>query len=113
MTASSWNSTSQATDWNKLFRRAPDRAGLFCGSQHPTLAAPLTTCAPSQYGSKLISIPAPGTENDDHNPPRIQPKSLFDLSVGDDNLLHGDKYRWSAQFTVINLANNYALYNFL
>ena len=58
-------------------------------------------------------MPAPGTENDDHNPPRIQARSLFDLSLGDDNLFHGDKYKWSAQFTVINLANNYALYNFL
>jgi len=89
------------------------QAGLFCGNQFPTLNTPLTTCAPSQYGSKLISIPAPGTENDDHNPPRIQARSLFDLSLGHDNLLHGDKYKWSAQFTVINLANNYALYNFL
>jgi hypothetical protein len=25
----------------------------------------------------------------------------------------GDRYRWSAQVTFINLANNYALYNFL
>ncbi len=56
---------------------------------------------------------APGTENDDHNPPRIQQRNLFDLALGDDNLLHGDKYKWSAQFTVINLANNYGLYNFL
>jgi len=28
-------------------------------------------------------------------------------------LLHGDKYKVSAQLTVINLANNLALYNFL
>ena len=26
---------------------------------------------------------------------------------------HGDKYKWSAQLTVINLANRVALYNFL
>jgi hypothetical protein len=61
----------------------------------------------------LIKVPAPNTENDDHNPPRIASRSLFDLSVGHDNLFHGDKYKWSAQLTVINLANNYALYNFL
>src|SRR6266478_190407 len=37
------------------------QAGLFCGSQRPTLGAPLTTCS-SGYGSTLISLPAPGTE---------------------------------------------------
>ena len=89
------------------------QAGLFCGSQRPTLTAPLTTCAPSQYGSTLVKIPAPGTENDDHNPPRIQPRNLFDLSVGEDNLFRGDRYKWSLQFTVINVMNKVALYNFL
>jgi hypothetical protein len=40
---------------------------------------------------------------------------LFDMSVGDDNLfhVHGDHYKWSAQFTVINLTDKEALYNFL
>jgi len=89
------------------------QAGFFCGSQHPTLSTPLTTCAPSLYGSRLVKIPAPGTENDDHNPPRIAPRRLFDLSVGHDNLFHGDKYRWSAQVTAINITNKTALYNFL
>jgi hypothetical protein len=101
-------------------------AGLFCGVVHaapPTAANPAgmpissslgpNLCPASQYGSNLVRIPAPGTENDDHNPPRIAPRHLFDLSIGDDNLFHGDKYKWSAQITVINLANNYALYNFL
>jgi hypothetical protein len=88
------------------------QAGLFCGSQRPTLATPLTTCA-SGYGSSLISLPAPGTENDDHNPPRIAPRNLFDVSVGHDNLFHGDKYKWSLQVTAINVTNKTALYNFL
>jgi hypothetical protein len=89
------------------------QAGLFCGSQRPTLQTPLTTCAPSQYGSNLVKIPAPGTENDDHNPPRTAPRHLFDVSVGHDNLFHGDKYKWSLQVTAINLTNKTALYNFL
>ena len=89
------------------------QAGLFCGSQRATLTQPLTTCAPSLYGSTLISIPAPGTEDDDHNPPRIAPRHLFDLAVGDDNIFHGDRYKWSATFTVVNLTNKVALYNFL
>jgi hypothetical protein len=89
------------------------QAGLFCGSQRPTLSTPLTTCAPSQYGSNLVRIPAPGTENDDHNPPRIAPRHLFDIAIGDDNILRGDKYKWSLQFTAINVTNKVALYNFL
>jgi hypothetical protein len=89
------------------------QAGLFCGNQFPTLSSPLTTCAPSLYGSKYVQIPAPGTENDDKNPPRIQPRHLFDLAVGHDNLFNGDRYKWSLRFTVINLTDKTALYNFL
>jgi hypothetical protein len=89
------------------------QAGLFCGSQIPTLSAPLVACDPSQYGSTRITIPAPGTEDDDHNPPRIAPRHLFDIAVGDDNLFHGDRYKWSATLTVVNLTNKVALYNFL
>src|SRR6266436_39779 len=89
------------------------QAGLFCGSQVPTLTAPLTTCDPTLYGSTRISLPAPGTANDDHNPPRVAPRHLFDLSVGDDNLLRGDRYKWSLRLTAINVTNKVALYNFL
>jgi hypothetical protein len=89
------------------------QAGLFCGNVFPTLTNPLKTCAPSQYGSTRVTIPAPGTENDDHNPPRIAPRHLFDLAVGDDNIFRGDKYKWSLRLTAINLTNKVALYNFL
>jgi hypothetical protein len=89
------------------------QAGLFCGNVFPTLTSPLTSCAPSQFGATRVSIPAPGTENDDHNPPRIASRSLFDLAVGHDNLFHGDRYKWSLQGSVINLTNKTALYNFL
>jgi len=33
--------------------------------------------------------------------------------VGDDNLFHGDRYKWSLQLTVVNLFDKVALYNFL
>jgi hypothetical protein len=89
------------------------QAGLFCGSTFPTLTTPLTTCAPSKFGSTRVVIPAPGTESDDHNPPRIAPRHLFDVSLGDDNLFQKDHYKWSLRFTVINLTNKVALYNFL
>jgi hypothetical protein len=90
------------------------QAGFTCNGARATRITPLpSTCLASQFGSSLIKVPAPNSENDDHNPPRIAHRSLFDLSVGHDNLFHGDKYKWSAQLTVINLANNFALYNFL
>jgi hypothetical protein len=91
------------------------QAGLFCGNFHatPYQGIPGGQCLVTQYGSTLLSIPAAGTENDDHNPPRVAPRNLFDLAVGHDNLFHGDRYRWSARFTVINLADTTALYNFL
>ena len=89
------------------------QAGLFCGSLFPTLTAPLTSCAPSQYGSTRINLPAPGTDNPDTNPARIKPRNLFDVALGDDNLFQHDRYRWSVRFTVINLTNKTALYNFL
>jgi hypothetical protein len=57
-------------------------------------------------------VPAPNKENDDHNPQRIA-RSLFDLSIGHDNLFHGDRYKFGAQITIINLTNRYTLYNFL
>jgi hypothetical protein len=90
------------------------QAGFTCNGVHATPTTPLPSpCLASQFGSGLIKVPAIGTENDDHNPPRIASRNLFDVSIGHDNLFHGDRYKWSAQLTVINLANNYVLYNFL
>jgi hypothetical protein len=95
------------------------QAGLACAGVYATPTTPISSslgtnlCPASQYSSKYIKIPASGTENDDHNPPRIAPRNLFDLAVGHDNLFHGDRYRWSARFTVINVADKVALYNFL
>ena len=89
-------------------------AGLTCDGIRATPTTPLPTpCPAAGLTSNLVKVPAPGTENDDKNPPRIQPRNLFDVSVGDDNLFKGDRYRWSLQLTGINIANKYALYNFL
>ena len=90
------------------------QAGFTCNGVHATPFQPLpSVCLASQFGSTLIKVPAPGTENDDHNPQRIQPRSLFDVSVGHDNLFRGDRYKISLQLTAINVTNKYALYNFL
>ncbi len=90
-------------------------AGFTCNGAHATPTSPLSsaTCLASQFGSSLIKVPAPNAENDDHNPPRIASRNLFDASVGDDNLFKGDHYKWSLTLTAINLANKLALYNFL
>jgi hypothetical protein len=90
------------------------QAGFTCNGVRATPTTPLPSpCPASQFGTSLIQVPAIGTENDDHNPPRIASRNLFDISVGHDNIFHGDKYKWSVQLTAINVANNYELYNFL
>jgi hypothetical protein len=98
--------------------------GLACNGVLATLTAPLTDCvnpggAQGRVTSKLITLPQGGYDNfpsqgnADHNPDRVNPRHLFDVAVGEDNLFHGDRYRWSLRFTVINLTNKVALYNFL
>jgi hypothetical protein len=90
------------------------QAGFACNGQRATPTSPLPfVCPASEFTSKLISIPKPNTENDDKNPPRIAPRSLFDIALGDDNLFHGERYKFSARISVTNLTNKYALYNFL
>lgn len=88
--------------------------GFYCGAQHATRTQALPfICPASQFGSTLINVPAPGTENDDKNPQRIRQRSLYDISFGDSNLFHGTKNVWTLQVTALNIANRYALYNWL
>ncbi len=95
------------------------QAGLFCGNvvcdadDSDQFVGRANLCPAASYGSKYVSIPSPGTENDDHNPPRIAPRNLFDVAVGQDNLFHGDRYKWSLRLTAINVTDKVALYNFL
>ena len=90
------------------------QAGLACNGVKATPTNPLPTpCLATQLTSTLLSIPRPGTENDDKNPSRIQMRSLFDAAVGVDNLFGGEQYKWSLRLTGVNLANKTALYNFL
>jgi len=110
------NGTDSVVDVSGLTPDQQFEAGLYCGSVHatPTTSiSPNDLCPGSQYGSNLVKIPAPGTEDDDHNPPRIQPRNLFDIAVGHDNILGGDRFKVSARLTVVNLTDKEALYNFL
>jgi hypothetical protein len=91
------------------------QAGLTCNGVRATPTTGFSQCLASQLTSKLVKIPAPGTEDDDKNPQRIQPRNLFDMAVGDDNVMHfhHDRYKVGARVTAINVTNKYALYNFL
>jgi len=70
-------------------------------------------CTPANYGATRLVIPAPDTENDDHNPPRIAPRHVFDIALGTDNLFKRERFRTTLKFAVTNVTNKDALYNFL
>jgi hypothetical protein len=110
------NGTNSVVDVSNLTPDQQFAGGLYCGSVHATPTTPISAsglCPASQYGSTFLQIPAAGAENDDHNPPRIASRNLFDAAVGQDNLLRKDKYKLSARLTIINLTDKEALYNFL
>jgi hypothetical protein len=86
--------------------------GFFCGSTVATRDQPITECA-SGGGATRLRIPAEGTADDVENPPRIAPRHLLDLGIGADNLFHGDRAKVRVRFSVVNLTNKVALYNFL
>lgn len=92
------------------------QAGLACDGVRATQTAGFAICDAAGLSSNLVNIPAPGTGNNDHNPQRIQPRALFDMEMGDDNILHfgpNERYKIGARVTAINVTNTYALYNFL
>ncbi len=110
------NGTDSIVDASIITPDQQFQAGLSCNGVFATPTTPISPnsiCPASEYASKYVKIPAAGTENDDHNPPRIAPRNLFDLSVGEDNIFNGDKRKWSIRLTAVNLMNKEALYNFI
>lgn len=94
------------------------QAGLTCNGVNATQTTPIpgNACLASELTSGLVRIPAAGTEDNDRNPQRIQPRNLFDMELGDDNIAHfgqNEHYKFGAKLTAINVTNKYALYNFL
>jgi hypothetical protein len=91
--------------------------GLFCGSTTATRTSPITSCNAANFGATRLVIPGTpantAAEDDVTNPPRIAPRHLFDLGLGMDNVLHTDKAKLKIRFSVLNLGNTEALYNFL
>jgi outer membrane receptor protein involved in Fe transport len=87
--------------------------GLFCGGTVASPSAPITACASADRGATRFRIPADGEEDDVTNPPRIAPRHLLDFGIGVDNLFRSDKAKVKVRFSVVNLTNRVALYNFL
>jgi hypothetical protein len=87
--------------------------GFSCGSVVATYSSAITDC--SGVGkSTLLTLPQAGKENDDHNPDRVKPRNLFNVGLGTDNLFHAESNRRvTLRFTIENLTNKVALYNFL
>ena len=90
------------------------QAGFICNGQKASPGHPLpAVCPASQFTSSLIRVPAPGTGDNDHNPPRIAPRDLFDASLGKNNIFRADRYKVDLDLTAINVTDKFALYNFL
>ena len=89
--------------------------GFFCGSARPDDRHAAHGC--SVHARELRRDQAgdsrSGTENDDHNPPRIAPRHVFDIAVGTDNLFKRERFRTTLRVAVTNFTNKDALYNFL
>ncbi|HZQ41998.1 MAG TPA: TonB-dependent receptor [Acidobacteriaceae bacterium] len=107
-----------AIDLSSLTADEQFQSGLTCNGVKATqtTAIPGGYCLASELTSNLVKIPAPNTENNDHNPQRIQPRNLFDMELGDDNIVHfgpNERYKFGAKLTAVNITNKYSLYNFL
>lgn len=91
--------------------------GLSCGALMATYSnggLNSALCGANPIKSTLLTLPQAGQENDDHNPDRVQPRHVFNLGIGTDNLFHTEKHqRFTASVEIANLTNKVALYNFL
>jgi hypothetical protein len=87
--------------------------GLSCNGVDATVASPLRACN-GLIASTLLTLPAADVANNDHNPDRVKPRNVFDVALGTDNLFRTEGFRKVAlRFTLTNVTNKVALYNFL
>jgi hypothetical protein len=87
--------------------------GLSCDGMPATYSSAITSCG-GVIQSTQLTLPSPEAANPDHNPARVRPRNLFNISAGTDNLFHAEKGpRITLHFSVDNLTNKTALYNFL
>jgi hypothetical protein len=88
-------------------------AGVSCGGVPATPSAGFTSCPAGNISASRLVVPAAGTGDPLNNPSRVAPRHLFDLGLGTDNLLRTNAVKLRVRFSVINLTNREALYNFL
>jgi len=87
--------------------------GFFCGGQRANPDNGIDSCNSGSFGATRLKIPAEGAGDDDHNPPRIAPRNIFDIGFGTDNLFRQDNNSHvTVRFTISNFTNKIALYNF-
>jgi outer membrane receptor protein involved in Fe transport len=86
---------------------------MSCGGVPATPTAGFTSCALGSITTSRLVVPAAGTGDPLNNPSRVAPRHLFDLGLGIDNLLRGDHSKLRLRFSIINITNKDALYNFL
>jgi hypothetical protein len=107
---------SSIGDVNDLLNLPADQqtaAGMSCGGTAATLTSPITSCAPGSIATTRLVVPAAGTGDPLNNPTRVAPRHLFDLGIGSDNLFHTAAVKVRVRFSVVNLTDRQALYNFL
>lgn len=89
--------------------------GLSCDGVGATFERPFNVNSTCNVGrSTQLTLPQNGTQNDDHNPDRVKPRSVFNIGFGTDNLLHREgPRRITASVQIENIENKVAVYNFL
>jgi hypothetical protein len=89
--------------------------GLSCDGVAATYERPFNPNSTCNVGrSTQLTLPQTGTQNDDHNPDRVKPRSVLNIGFGTDNLLHREgPRRITASVQIENIANKVAVYNFL
>ena len=103
--------------WMRLSSRPTSSFRLGSSArQRLGLATPTTPVTPIPFVLRRTTVrrledTAPGTEDDDRNPPRVNPATCS-IAIGHDNFFDGDRYKWSL-VTAINVANKDTVYNFL
>ncbi|MFC6645783.1 carboxypeptidase regulatory-like domain-containing protein [Granulicella cerasi] len=92
------------------------QAGLSCNGVAATPTNGFQQCTVAGLKSSLLNLPGINSEDADHNPSRVRSRNLFDMALGDDNIVHfgaTGRYKIAGRVTAINVTNKYALYNFL
>jgi hypothetical protein len=108
--------SSAIGDVNDLLTLTPAQqatAGVACNGVPATPTAGFTDCAAGAITASRLVVPAAGTGDPLNNPARVAPRHVIDLGLGVDNLLRTERQKLKLRFSVINLTNTEALYNFL